>query len=137
MIFKQGNTYSFSTLAPAVLGERYENVKVIAVGSYEFASAITNVDVLHNNVLAMLPAGTEKDPQKLDYVVVLVGGDNNTNSRKVFATVWISEASVEEYQNLIATFTVQIATPADTQRIRNLLSAAGYNKVASTTGNTG
>lgn len=125
MEFKVGNYYSFSTYAPAILGQDYKKLRLMAVGDYSTASMFENVDVVLNNILAYLGPQANDDASKDQYLIF----KTESGSIKVFGTTWINMTTVETAVSQIVTVTVEGASLTDATRIREILAAAGYNKV--------
>ena len=89
--FQIGSSYSFTTLAPGVLGASYTNAKVLGIVDYNVAVSITNVNYLQKVVYPLLPAGSPSNYEDYNYIIF----STSNNSKLVLATTWINENSIQ------------------------------------------
>ncbi len=129
MNFVVGNTYSFNTLAPAVLGASFNNAKVIGVVGYEVAITMMNVDLKQRTIYPLLPSGTPSDPSKYTYLML----QTESNIKVVIAVEWIDINTVA----LVDSVTLEIIIPnvvsTDANEIRSMLTLLGYSGYTITT----
>lgn len=125
MEFKIGTYYNFSTYAPSILGQEYKKLLLMAIGDYKLASMFDNVDIKQNAVQGYLPSGSNTDASKESYLVFRT----ETQSIIVFAMSWINMSTIESAVYSMVVVTVESASAEDATRIRQILAAAGYNKV--------
>lgn len=128
MDFTIGNYYTFSTLAPAILGQEHRKMLLMAIGDYRLASMFDNVDVKLNAVAGYLGQDSNMSASKDVYLVFRT----ETNAVMVFGKSWLNMATVESASTNIITVTVEGASNDDASRIRQILARAGYNKVTTT-----
>lgn len=117
-------TYTFETRAPAILGAKIKNAKLVSIIDYHSAVKTYNINNQHANIYRHLPAGTIRNPEKYIYYVF----ETINNERKCFADVWINMDSVQEMLSETLTITVYSTANGDAERLRNLLLAAGFNQ---------
>ncbi len=134
MDFKVGNHYSFSTLAPSVLGQSYSQLLLTGVANYQLASAFMNVDVKLATIAPYLgKKDTPYDATKDTYLIF----KTDTGSRLVFGLTWINLSTVEEAASQVITAVIEGVAASDVQRIQQILALAGYNKTTITSANVG
>ena len=105
--------YSFSTLAPSILGAFF-NVRLVAIMDYNLAIQQKNVELLHRQIAPFLLSGSPTDVKKFtfykfqinvtDFVVVCdhwVTQDGFTASTSVDVVVRIFNANEEEDVDII------------------------------------
>lgn len=120
--FDIAKTYSFSTLAPAILGTRINNATLVGIVDYRTALTMLNVDLIHRQVFPLLPAGTVNNTKNYIYYVFSAEG----GAPFVMASVWIEEATIEIVENITISISVPHTTLSDVQRIRDTLNLMGY-----------
>lgn len=122
-LFDINNSYSFQTLAPAVLGARY--TQAIYAGELAFKHAILmqpNLLERYRRVYPSLPTGTADAAQSCSYhIFTTVSGDT-----VVLCEQWIDTASIEVIHGIDANISFKGLSTADPQRIRNILNEAGF-----------
>lgn len=117
-------TYSFETRAPAILGAKIKNAKLVSILDYNTAVKTYNVNSQHANIYRHLPIGTVRNPEKYTYYVF----ETVNNERKCFADAWINLDSVEIVQADTTLVTVYNTNSEDRERLRNLLLSGGFNQ---------
>lgn len=123
--FKNRVKYSFDIYPVAILGTGFKNVTVDSQLNYQTAMGFIDVDALHQNVYAYLPAGTPDRPQDFDYLLITTEDGNQT----VIGIPWIVDESVVVVQNLKASVLIEdIGSTSDIERLRACLSQNGFNK---------
>jgi hypothetical protein len=127
--FQVGSNYSFTTLAPGVLGAGYQNAEVLGIVGYEIALTITDVVNLQRMVAPLLPAGSPLSYQDYQYVIFSV---NNNASKLVLAEPWINTSSITINGGQVITAVVQNVTLSDVQIIQKELTALGYTNFSLT-----
>lgn len=131
MDFKIGNHYSFSTYAPAILGQEYTKMRLMAIGNYQLASMFDNVDIKLNNIISYLGDDASSDASKDTYLVF----KSDAGTTYVFGTTWINLNTLEVTTSQVITVTVESVSSDDAARIRQVLALAGYNKVTTKVSN--
>lgn len=119
-----GTVYDIPMLAPAILGQSYENATVLALLDYSTAVTIMDVTAIHSSVYSLLPNGTPSDPSKLIYVKILT----QNNSIVVIAVDWIASQPAAVAAD---TFTVTFTNTPRSQmaNVIAVLNANGYNNI--------
>ncbi len=129
-----GNTYTFNTIAPAILQATYTNAVLIAKGNYTLATSYSNVNALHINIYPVLinqPNGTSiypNNPQAYEYYVFQLP----SNLIVVLQSSWIIGNSIQLVTGLTLTINVNnLGGYSDVTRILNAISTLGYTNINS------
>jgi hypothetical protein len=129
-----GNSYTFNTIAPAILQGTYINAKLIAKGDYTVATSYANVNTLHNAIYPILINGATNlsiypnDPQAYEYYVFKLP----SNIYVVLQSSWIVAASIQLVESLSLNITVnQLTSYSDVTRILNAIATLGYTNITS------
>ncbi len=117
---QNGQTISFK-LHTKLIADIYTNVKVLGVISYDIAIQFEDVAAQHANIIATLPDGTPKNPQDYDYLYV----ETIDKQRRAVGVPWIKDPIVVVDSASIRV-TVNNATTADVEKVRDALNAYGY-----------
>ncbi len=129
--FTVGNTYSFTTLAPGVLGASYTNAKVIGIVNYSVAVSITNVDYLQKVVYPLLPAGSPSNYEDYNYIIF----STSNNSKLVLAEAWINQNSINLVTGTQIDISIFNTSLSQVSALQKQLSAMGFNDFTITTSN--
>lgn len=121
--FSVGNTYSFNTLAPSLLGATFVNAKVIGIIGYDLAVTFTNVDLKQRAIYPLLPQGTVSDPKKYNYILF----QTQSNINVVLALEWIDQNTIESVDLSTLEITVPNVSYSDSNKIREMLSLLGFS----------
>lgn len=123
MKFNLKSVYTFETLAPAILGSKIELVRYMGMIDYDLAITYEpNLANRYREIYPVLPHGTPDTPKILSYHCF----ETRTKSRLYFCEQWIKEDSIAEVAALDISITIANKTPADVQRIAELMKGAGY-----------
>lgn len=122
---KIGNRYSFTTMAPSILGQDYSDMTLLAIGGYALASRLENVDVILNNIYPYLGSNAPSDATKDEYYVFTTAAGGT----KVFGSTWINQATIDVTGSQSITVVVDNVSASDVSKIRELLASAGYNAI--------
>ena len=122
MSFTVKKTYTFNTLAPAILGSSYKNAEMLGEISYEIAITRENIDLKYRQIYPVLPPNTTDSPKTQKYFIFRT----ETGQLVTLCEQWIDMASVQEVGGVNFTVSFKDAEPADKNRIRAVLSAMGY-----------
>lgn len=122
MSFIVKKTYTFNTLAPAILGSSYKNAEMLGEISYEIAITRENIDLKYRQIYPVLPPNTTDSPKTQKYFIFRT----ETGQLVTLCEQWIDMASVREVGGVNFTVSFKDAEPADKNRIRAVLSAMGY-----------
>lgn len=116
-------SYTFNTRAPAILGARIQNAKLLGILDYTSARQHDNIDLKYRTIFPLLPQGTPDQPDSCVYYRFL----SESNEKIIIADQWIEESSIEvvEHVNFQVTFTQ--ASLQDIPRVRDALSALGFS----------
>lgn len=124
MTIKIGETVSFQTHAPSVLGNNFKNIKVEAVilGSQ---ARLFGVDVVqkHSNVRAFLPEGYPTNPLAYEFLV----GTNDQGVQIVVGLPWIKESTIESLIKSDVRLRIKNAGAGHIPLIRSALAANGFS----------
>lgn len=121
MQLKIGNTYTFSTRAPAILGQSMERVRLTSIMDYQTASMRENLSVKFRSIYPALPEGTPDDPNSALYY----GFRTQSGQDIIVANVWMDEASIQEINLVRAIVTMNDISLTDVTDLRNILNASG------------
>lgn len=124
--FDVNGIYSFETLSPSILGQRFIGARLIGSVDYKMALAIENVGVKQVQVQADLPDGAPTKPEENTYHVF----ETQAGDRRVFAASWINEQTITNNNFRDTTVIVHNTQPEDAIKIKQVLGAAGYNMVS-------
>lgn len=124
--FKRGSFYNFDTIAPAFLGQSFENAELLGELSYVLAIAQDNIDLTAAKVASYLAAEIPRDHTKYSYYVFRTQAGNTIT----LADVWITNSTVVETRVQSVTLRVDNATLADALKMKAILGQAGYNRVS-------
>lgn len=121
--FEIENTYTFTSLAPAILGVSFDNVKLQSILNFDQASKIENVSVKYANILPALPVTTPVDPELSRFYLFK---SLESGIEVLLSEWWIDNSSVV----LTTTVNFQVlftgADINDIASIQTLLNGAGY-----------
>jgi hypothetical protein len=91
--FQAGQTYSFQTVAPALLGNNFQNMLVQAVLNYDVAALFADLQAMHRNIYPLVQEFDPtivNDPTQYTYLrVVGVGG-----VPQIIAVQWIEPSTI-------------------------------------------
>lgn len=122
MNFRVQKTYNFDTLAPAILGVKFKNAVMLGELSYELASARENIDLKYRQIYPVLPHGTPDSPKKQRYFIFRT----ESGPTVTLCDQWVNADTIEEVTGVNFEVKFTQALPEDINRIRDLISAAGY-----------
>lgn len=91
--------------------------------SYEYASQYKDVAAMHNNIYSGLAAKPEKDPAKLQYVIV----KRSSGETDYIADAWIR--NVEKVQGIRLRMTLEVETMEDVETIKRWMASKGYDGI--------
>jgi hypothetical protein len=129
--FVLGSTYTFNTLAPAILGSNFENVILKAIMDYDTAMNFSNVALTNKTIYPLLPTGTPSDPTQYQYYKFLT----SIGTSIILASPWIDNTSVTLSSGIIIHVAVNNVGIPDIARIQNALSFMGYTNFQITSTN--
>lgn len=118
--------YSFTTKAPAILGARYERMKLVSISGYDLASTLRSVDDVHRAVYAYLGTGVPVSAKGLTYYVF----KSETNDTLVLADIWIDTSTLTLVETINATIKLTIKSSLEVDLIRKALLALGYSDLS-------
>ena len=122
MNFLMHKTYTFNTLAPAILGASIKNAKLIGILDYDTALSYDNVNLKYRQIFPILPTGTPNQPEKCLYYRFL----SESKEKIILADQWIDENSIEVIDHVSFQVNFVDASVEDLSRVRDLLNASGY-----------
>lgn len=122
-LFETNATYSFETLAPAILGAKHKNA--MCTGELSYGTAVRagyNVGALYRDIYVHLPVGTPDTPKLLRYYEFKTeaGGD------LIVCEQWVDSSTIEKLEHLDVTMEFNRISPSDLKQITDLLRASGY-----------
>lgn len=127
-----GKKYSFYTLAPAILGSRFENLTLNGIVNYEIAKTIRNIQDTQRQVYPILPEGTSDKFQNYNYLLF----STIENGILVLAEEWIDKNSIQTDFTIIANIEIRNVTATQIPLLRDILTTNGFNSFSITTSNT-
>jgi hypothetical protein len=116
-----GTSYTFNTLAPALLGASHKNVKLLSILHYDDARAVENVDLKYRQVLPLLPPGTPNDVSSSIFYRFI----NEDGQKFLMSNYWIDATSITEVAYVTITVKFDRATVSDITSIRDALTSKG------------
>ena len=117
-----GSIYTFDTLAPSILGVMIKNAKLISIMDYDSAIKEDEIGIKYRNILPLLPTGTPISPETSLYYKF----KSEIGEHIILSERWIDPTSIIEVTAIRLKVTVENAKPDDIDRIRRILSSAGY-----------
>jgi len=123
-MFERKKTYNFNTLAPSILGARYENMKVVSILDISDAMKIENVISKHANLLTIID-NLPKDPGDCDFISFM----NSSGDIVLLANEYIDQNSIEVVTTFDLNLTIPNVTTEDTALVMAILKQHGYNNV--------
>lgn len=117
-----GKTIQFETLAPAVLGARYKDVKVLAILDPGTAKMFSDVLVRHIAVYPYLPPGIVDDHTRYNYVKL----EMPNGAIEIMGIPWISESSISVIEQTDIRVVLKGRSHEDVELVRRALSANGF-----------
>lgn len=119
--FNVGNTYSFSTLAPAILGETYSTVQLVGEMDFKRAMKEQDVQAKHRQIFPLLPPGTPDDPRQYTYLVFRDLQDRET----VLGYPWIDQNTIVVATSQTLNLTIPNMTQQQAQNVSDALRLMG------------
>ena len=126
--FQIGVVYSFNSLAAAILGAEFVNVKLVAILDYDTAMQFSNVALMNKQILPLLPVGTPADPTAYTYLKFKTPVGTNI----ILAYNWIDTSTITITAGTTITVVVNNASTADVTTIKNVLAQLGYTNFSVT-----
>lgn len=120
--FKIGKTYTFNSLAPALLQAVFSNAKMLGSMDYESARSFANIDLLYRSIYPLLPQGTPDQVEACEYYRFLT----ESGEKVVLADQWIDSNSVEVIEHINFQVLFSQASISDISRVRDVLNSLGY-----------
>lgn len=121
MNLEVGKTYTFSTRAPALLGQTIERVRLTSIMDFQTANLKENISRKFRNIYPTLPEGTPDDPEAALYY----GFRTEFGQDIIVANFWIDEESLVEISLVKAVVTFPSVSLSDITTLRNILNASG------------
>lgn len=117
-----GKVIQFETNAPAILGARYKDVKLLAI--LDAGTAVLFADILakHVAVYPYLPEGVLDDYTSYNYVKL----EMPDKSIMIMGVPWINEASVQVIVNTDIVVKLKGRSHDDVNLVRQALLANGF-----------
>jgi hypothetical protein len=126
--FLIGKTYSFAVYPTALLGNGFQNCKVLGVMDADSARrAGMDVEAQHARVYPTIPTsvGIPNDPNQYNYVQLMTAA----GVRTILGIPWIDDSTVVEVTSQTITAVIGNVTPTDLTRIKQILANNNYNNV--------
>lgn len=115
--------YSFSTLAPSILGAQYSNVRLVAIMDYNLAVQQKNVELLQRQVAPYLLPGSPTDVKKFTFYKFQI----NTTDFVVVCNHWVTQDGFVASNSVDAVVRIfNIDETQDTAIVREQLRLLGY-----------
>lgn len=120
--FDLRGVYSFSTVAPNILGDAYRNATVVGILDFESANREMDVTAMFKQVMPYITESSAvRNPRTADYIRVRLENGNTT----ILATAWIKTDTVQKKSSQSIKITIPNATPADLNTVRMALQSNG------------
>ncbi len=126
--FVVGNSYDFTTYAPAILGSDHKNMRVKAVFGYEMATSFSQPDVQHSAIYPYLISegvAVPDDPKSYTYVML----STDAGVDVIMAVEWVKLDSVEQITSRKLIIEIPDTKPGDAEYYRNVLLTAGAKNI--------
>lgn len=130
--FIVGNTYSFTTLAPSVLGASITNAEVIGIVNYSIAVSMSNIEYLQKVVYPLLPTGSPSNYEDYNYIIF----KTSNGSTLVLADAWINQASINLISGTEIIINIYNTSLSAVSQIQKELAAMGFTDFTITTSNS-
>lgn len=117
------NVYTFTTKAPAILGNRFERMRLLSIATYDLAVQFRAVDDVHRSLLPLLGIGVPQSAKSLTYYIFR----SETNEQIVLADIWLDTVTLVE--TIEANITVTIKSSLELDNIRKVLLSLGYKDI--------
>ena len=121
-----GTNYKFNLVPNAFIGAEQIG-KLISVCDYGMAMLIMDVSQIHINIYANLPAGVNRDPKTLEYLIV----QTSDTSKVVIAKQWLL-SDPEVITKVIWQYTLEFNTNAEKINFEQMAADYGF-KISSDT----
>lgn len=119
-MFKIGKTYNFNTLAPVIIGDLQEMMKVLSIMSFDEAIKQYDVVTLHENVRHHINANLLVN----DLTFILFKCSDGT--KKIIPLEYINSNSIVEVEKVKIIIELEAINNEDLQIIKETLINAGY-----------
>lgn len=127
--FKLNKTYNFTTLAPAILGETFKNMKVKAILTADEAIKYRDIMTLHNQLKTKITALPISVSDYSGFILF----ENSSGEAVLLADEYIDTYSVTEVKNITIQIVIPDADTTDVNVLRTRLLELGYVKAQITT----
>lgn len=117
-----GKVIRFETTAPAILGARYTDAKVMAILDAGTATLFSDILALHSAVYPYLPVGVQDDYSSYNYVKL----EMPDKSIMILGIPWISESSVQVIVSTDIIVKLKGRGHQDVDLVRQALLANGF-----------
>ncbi len=126
-ILTPNGLYTFSTIAPSVLGSTFTNVRLLESMGYSSALRYANVELLQRQVLPYMLPGTPLDLKRYQFHRFDTGVDaNNKPTSVVVADQWITSDGFVATSSVDAIVRIFNVDPVESvQMIRDQLRLLG------------
>lgn len=118
--FSLGTKVSFDVYPEALLGTKFNHVKVLGILDADTARGLIDPDAMHANVYPTLPDGVPDDPTGYYYIKVALPGGQQT----AVGLPWIKGDTITVHDSVVHQVTIE---GSNEQSIRSALSANGIN----------
>ena len=126
--FNINKVYNFNTLAPVILGDRYENMKVLGVLTADEAMKYRDIYTLHNNLVPVI-VGLPVNAGDCSFLLL----ENSSKETTVLAIEYIDPNSVEVVTTVNIRADILDVSTNDMVIINSLLKEAGYFNITLST----
>lgn len=120
--------YTFSTIAPSVLGSTFTNVRLMESMGYSSALRYANIELLQRQILPYLLPGTPLDLKRYEFHRFHVGTDaNNKPIYVVVADHWVTTDGFVLTSSVDAVIRIFNIDPVESvQMVREQLRLLGF-----------
>lgn len=122
VVFGFNKTYNFATLAPAILGNTFTNVKVIGILTADNARKYEDIYTIHNSLIGVIPSL----PQSASGLTFLLF-ENNDGTTFVLANEYIDQSTITEVTTINIRIELLNLNTTDAGILRTRLLELGYS----------
>lgn len=123
-VFQIGKTYSFDVYPAPVIGNRFTNVRVVAIFDSATAALTTDVDALHAQVRSYV-SGIPDSASKYLWVKFIT----EDNVSHVIGLPWINVDTIRLVSSSTIQVTISGVSTQDINIIKAQLVSAGYDRI--------
>lgn len=127
MEYKIGNVYSFTTIAPDILGKDYTDMTLVAVSNFDIVTKLGfDASTKHKQVYSMNEyADTYKTPDSYEYLIF----ETKNGDQVIMGMPWIIESTIDELYGIDVYITFNDISLDDLNVILSQINNLGYGGI--------